>query len=65
YGWNNFKHEVLFDNLNEISAKCIEVDLIYYYKQLGISYNILKVVKVKVVIFHLKKQLKSIIYQWH
>lgn len=39
YGWDSFKHEVLFDNLNEISAKCIEVDLIYYYKQLGISYN--------------------------
>lgn len=40
YGWDNFRHEVLFDNLNEISAKCIEVDLIYYYKHLGISYNI-------------------------
>lgn len=40
YGWENFKHELLFDNLNEISAKCIEIDLIYYYKRLGISYNI-------------------------
>lgn len=40
YGWNNFKHEVLFSELNEVSAKLIECDLIYYYKQLNISYNI-------------------------
>lgn len=36
----NFKHEILFTNLNKISADCIETDLIYYYKQIGISYNI-------------------------
>ncbi len=40
YGWDNFKHEVLFENINEISAKLIEIDLIYYYKKQGISYNI-------------------------
>ena len=40
YGWDNIKHEVLFENLNEESALAIEEDLIYYYKQLGISYNI-------------------------
>lgn len=40
YGWKNFKHEILFTNLNKISADCIETDLIYYYKQIGISYNI-------------------------
>ena len=37
YGWENFKHEILFEGLNKISADCIETDLIYYYKQLGLS----------------------------
>lgn len=36
YGWKNFKHEILFTSLNKISADCIETDLIYYYKQIGI-----------------------------
>ena len=40
YGWDNIKHEVLFTNLNKISADCIEIDLIFYYKKLGISLNI-------------------------
>lgn len=40
YGWNNFKHEILFSGLNDISAKMIEEDLIYYYKSLNLSYNI-------------------------
>lgn len=40
YEWENFKHEILFTNLNKISADCIEIDLIYRYKQIGISYNI-------------------------
>lgn len=40
YSWNNFKHEILFSGLNEISAKMIEEDLIYYYKSLNLSYNI-------------------------
>lgn len=40
YGWDNFKHEILYSGLNEISAKMIEEDLIYYYKSLNISYNI-------------------------
>ena len=40
YGWDNFKHEILFSGLNEISAKHIEEDLVYYYKKQNISYNI-------------------------
>ena len=40
YSWNNFKHEILYFDLNEISAKMIEEDLIYYYKKLNISLNI-------------------------
>lgn len=40
YRWDNFKHEILFSGLNEISAKMIEEDLIYYYKKQNISYNI-------------------------
>ena len=40
YGWYNFNHEILFYGLNEISAKMIEEDLIYYYKNFNLSYNI-------------------------
>lgn len=40
YGWINFKHEILYSSLDEISAKMIEEDLIYYYKSLNKSYNI-------------------------
>ena len=40
YGWNNIEHKLLFENLNSISAKLIEIDLIYYYKSIGLSYNI-------------------------
>lgn len=40
YGWENFKHEIIYDNLNEISAKLIEEDLIYYYKKKKLSYNV-------------------------
>lgn len=40
YGWDNIKHEILFNNINFISAKLIEIDLIWYYKKLNISYNI-------------------------
>jgi hypothetical protein len=31
---------VLFDNVNEISAKLIEIDLIYYYKKINKCYNL-------------------------
>lgn len=40
YKWENFKHDVRFENLTEKDAKLIEIDLIYYYKKLGKSYNI-------------------------
>ena len=40
YGWDNIEHILLFDHLNKISAKLIEIDLIYYYKSINISYNI-------------------------
>jgi len=40
YGWDNFNHEILFYDLNEITAKLIEEDLIYYYKNFNLSYNI-------------------------
>lgn len=40
YGWDNIRHEVLFDNLEEDTAKRLEIELIRHYKNLGISYNI-------------------------
>ena len=40
YGWDNFKHEVLFTNLSEERAKYLEIELIRHYKALGICYNI-------------------------
>lgn len=40
YGWKNIEHKLLFENLNDISAKLIEIDLIYYYKSINMSYNI-------------------------
>lgn len=40
YSWKVFKHEVRFKNLTEKDAKMIEVDLIYYFKKIGKSYNI-------------------------
>ena len=40
YGWENIEHKLLFENLNDISAKIIEIDLIYYYKSINMSYNL-------------------------
>lgn len=40
YGWDNFKHEILYSELEETQAKIMERSLIRYYKNLGLSYNI-------------------------
>ena len=32
YGWDNIKHELLYENLSEQQAKIMEMSLIYYYK---------------------------------
>lgn len=40
YGWNNFKHEILFENLSKEEADQIEINLIAKYKVLNLSYNI-------------------------
>jgi group I intron endonuclease len=40
YGFDSFKHEVLFSNLTKEKAELFEIKLIYFYKHiLGISYN--------------------------
>lgn len=41
YGWKNFKHEILFTNVEEERAKRLEIELIRHYKGLGISYNLI------------------------
>ena len=40
YGWDNIQHEILFTGLDQLNADIIEEDLIYYYKQIGKSYNL-------------------------
>lgn len=40
YGWKNFQHNIIASNLGEMTAKNMEKDLIKYYKEKGISYNI-------------------------
>ncbi len=40
YGWDNIRHEVLFEGLSKERACNLEIDLIRHYKALGISYNI-------------------------
>ena len=40
YGWDSFKHIILYTNLSEQEAKNLEIQLIAKYKLLGISYNL-------------------------
>ena len=40
YGWENMKHIIVSSNLGEKTAKNMEIDLIRFYKNRGISYNI-------------------------
>lgn len=40
YGWDGFEHKVLFTGLTKQEAEMIEVDLIYYFKKSGLSYNL-------------------------
>ena len=39
YGWDGFKHEVLYSGLSEAKAKVLEVSLIYYYKSTNPKYG--------------------------
>lgn len=39
YGWNNFKHEVLFDGLTKAEAEEIEIELIKKYKSNDSKYG--------------------------
>lgn len=39
YGWDNIEHEILYTNLSEQEAKEKEKELIKFYSDLGISYN--------------------------
>lgn len=40
YGWDNFNHEILYENLDEEEAQRLEKEYIAIYKQGGKSYNI-------------------------
>lgn len=42
YGWDNFKHEILFDNLPKEKAETLEIDLISLYKSndFNFGYNL-------------------------
>ncbi len=39
YGWNNFEHIILFDNLTEEEASQKEIELIQYYDSYNNGYN--------------------------
>lgn len=39
YGWENITHEILFENLSEKEAKQKEIELIKFYHDQNISYN--------------------------
>lgn len=39
YGWDNIKHEIIYSGLTYEEAFYKEIELIKYYKELGISYN--------------------------
>lgn len=40
YGWNNFEHEILYENLSKESADKIESDLIKQYDSINNGYNL-------------------------
>ena len=42
YGWDNIKHEILYDGLEESQAKLLEISLIHYHKSnnTNFGYNI-------------------------
>lgn len=40
YGWNNFSHEVLYDNLNQEAANTLEKELIEKYDSINNGYNL-------------------------
>lgn len=40
YGWNNFKKEILYENLTSEEADAKEIELISFYKKGGKCYNI-------------------------
>lgn len=44
YGWDNFEHEILFENLTEIEAKQKEIELIKFYDSSNLKkgYNLTK-----------------------
>ena len=39
YGWDQFEHRILFDNLSLLEANMIEEDLTSYYRKVNRSYN--------------------------
>lgn len=39
YGWDSFRHEILFKGLSKEKACALEQSLVNHYKRLGLSYN--------------------------
>ena len=40
YGWDSINHEIILSGLSEEKAKKYEIELIRFYKMIGLSYNI-------------------------
>ena len=39
YGWDNFQHNIIAENLTEEEACQMEIELINHYKSIGLTYN--------------------------
>lgn len=64
YGWRNFDHLILFENLNEDIAKVIEIELINKYDTVNGGYNITNGGEGRLGIMGIKSPRAKVVYQF-